>query len=204
MYPFRLVVGTRNEKKLRELKYLFTPYDVNLSSLAEIPDSIDVEETGTTFQENANLKASQQALHLRQWVLGEDSGLSVDALDGAPGVYSARFSGEHATDESNNALLLEKLGDLPPEQRTAWYTCHMALSDPLGKVHINCEARCYGRILTEEKGTGGFGYDPIFEIPEFHLTFGELGDTVKSILSHRARANRKFVPQLLSLINQLQ
>jgi XTP/dITP diphosphohydrolase len=99
---FRLVLGTRNAKKLRELEYLLAPYDVALSSLAEIPDSIEVEETGTTFKENANLKATEQALHLRQWVLGEDSGLSVDALGGAPGVYSARFSGENATDESNN------------------------------------------------------------------------------------------------------
>lgn len=203
MPPFRLVVGTRNEKKLSELKFLLAPYDVNLSSLSEIPDSIEVEETGSTFRENANLKASEQAMHLRQWVLGEDSGLSVDALSGSPGVYSARFSGVGATDQSNNALLLERLGDLPLEKRTAWYTCHMALADPLGQVHINCEARCYGRILMEEKGTGGFGYDPLFEISEYHQTFGELGDTIKSVLSHRARANRKFVPQLLALIKQL-
>lgn len=203
MPPFRLVVGTRNEKKLSELKFLLAPYDVNLSSLSEIPDSIEVEETGSTFRENANLKASEQAIHLRQWVLGEDSGLSVDALSGSPGVYSARFSGVGATDQSNNALLLERLGDLPLEKRTAWYTCHMALADPLGQVHINCEARCYGRILMEEKGTGGFGYDPLFEISEYHQTFGELGDTIKSVLSHRARANRKFVPQLLALIKQL-
>lgn len=204
MPTFRLVLGTRNTKKLRELKYLLAPFDITLSCLAEIPNSIEVEETGTTFEENANLKASEQATHLGQWVLGEDSGLSVDALGGAPGVYSARFSGNEATDESNNALLLEKLKDVPLEKRTAWYTCHMALSDPEGNVRINCESRCYGRILKTQKGTGGFGYDPMFEIPEYHLTFGELGDTVKSFISHRARANRKFVPKLLSLINQLE
>ncbi len=202
MLPFRLVVGTHNKKKLRELKYLLQPFGVSLSSLSEIPDAIEVEETGTTFEENACLKASEQAIHLRQWVLGEDSGLSVAALDGSPGVYSARFSGTDATDESNNSLLLEKLGDLPLEKRVAWYTCHMALSDPLGKIHINCESRCYGRIVMQERGTGGFGYDPLFEIMEYHQTFGELGDTIKSVLSHRARANRKFVPQLLALINQ--
>ena len=204
MPPFRLVVGTNNAKKLREMKYLLSPYNnIELSSLAEIPDSIEVEETGTTFEQNAILKAAEQAKHLRQWVLGEDSGVSVAALDGAPGVYSARFSGEHATDESNNALLLEKLEGVASEKRIAWYTSHMALADPLGKIHINCEARCYGRILTEKKGSGGFGYDPLFEIAEYHQTFGELGDSVKSVLSHRARANRMFVPKLLNLIERL-
>ncbi|MFK7768983.1 MAG: RdgB/HAM1 family non-canonical purine NTP pyrophosphatase [Mariniblastus sp.] len=200
---FRLVLGTNNAKKLRELEYLLAPYDIQLSCLADMPDPIEVEETGTTFQENATLKATEQAKHLRQWVLGEDSGLSVDALDGAPGVYSARFSGENATDETNNALLLEKLSGVPKEKRRAWYTSHIALSDPLGNVHINCEARCYGRILAEQKGTGGFGYDPMFEIAEYHQTFAELGNTVKSVLSHRARANRIFIPRLLKLIKTL-
>ena len=111
--PFRLVLGTNNAKKLRELEYLLAPYDIELSCLADMPDPIEVEETGTTFKENATLKATEQAKHLRQWVLGEDSGLSVDALDGAPGVYSARFSGDNATDEKNNALLLEKLQGVP-------------------------------------------------------------------------------------------
>ncbi len=201
--PFRLVLGTNNAKKLRELEYLLAPYDIELSCLADMPDPIEVEETGTTFKENATLKATEQAKHLRQWVLGEDSGLSVDALDGAPGVYSARFSGDNATDEKNNALLLEKLQGVSKEKRTAWYTSHIALADPLGKVHINCESRCYGRILTEQKGTGGFGYDPMFEIAEYHQTFAELGNTVKAMLSHRARANRIFIPKLLSLIKTL-
>lgn len=200
MAAFRLVLGTNNAKKLRELQRLLAPYDVTLSCLADIPDSIEVEETGTTFEENAILKATEQAKHLRQWVLAEDSGISVAALGGAPGVYSARFSGEGATDETNNALLLEKLQGVSAKKRTAWYTCHMALADPLGEIKFNGEARCYGRILTEQKGTGGFGYDPMFEIAEYHKTFGELGDAVKSVLSHRARANRLFVPRLMSIV----
>ena len=200
MPTFVLVLGTRNAKKQRELEMLLSPYNILLKSLADLPDSIEVEETGTTFEENATLKAVQQAKHLGQWVLGEDSGLSVEALGGAPGVYSARFSGPDATDEKNNALLLEKLQGVPLEKRTAWYTCHMTLSDPEGNVHIQCERRCYGRILPEQHGSGGFGYDPMFEIPEYHQTFGQLGDSVKSILSHRARANRDFVPQLLRVI----
>ena len=200
MSTFVLVLGTRNAKKQRELEMLLSPHNILLKSLADLPDSIEVEETGTTFEENATLKAVEQAKHLGQWVLGEDSGLSVAALDGAPGVYSARFSGPDATDEKNNALLLEKLKNVPLEKRTAWYTCHMTLSDPTGKVHIQCERRCYGRILLEPHGSGGFGYDPMFEIPEYHQTFGQLGDSVKSVLSHRARANRQFVPQLLPIV----
>lgn len=203
MKPFTLVLGTRNKKKQLELEYLLKPYGINLKSLADFPDAIDVEETGKTFQENAALKATEQARHLGQWVLGEDSGLSVEALNGEPGVYSARFSGDGATDESNNALMLKRMADVSPDNRTAWYTCHMTLSDPGGVQRINCEARCYGRILEQPFGTAGFGYDPLFEITEYHMTFGQLGDAVKAILSHRAKANREFVPQLLEVIRAL-
>lgn len=197
---FRLVLGTHNAKKLREMKMLLADLDIDLVSLADLPDPIEVDETGSTFQENAELKASEQAIHLRQWVLGEDSGLSVDALDGAPGIYSARFSGPQATDETNNALLLEKLKGIPREQRTAYYTSHMALSDPLGKIHFNCEGHCHGIIRTQPSGSGGFGYDPLFELAEYHLTFGELGDSIKSVLSHRARAHRLFLPKFRSVL----
>ncbi len=203
MNSFTLVLGTGNQKKRRELEYLLKPHGIALKCLADFPNSIEVEETGTTFAENAKLKATQQALHLGQWVLGEDSGISVDALEGAPGVYSARFSGENATDQQNNALMLEKLAGVPLEKRTARYTCHMTLSDPQGNVRIDCEAHCCGRILFQEFGAAGFGYDPLFEIPEYHLTFGQMGDAVKSVLSHRARANRIFLPQLLRLIDSL-
>ena len=183
MKSFTLVLGTGNKKKRKELEYLLRPQGIQLKSLSDFPDAIEVEETGTTFAENAALKATQQSVHLGQWVLGEDSGISVDALDGAPGVYSARFSGEQATDEQNNALLLEKLAGVPREKRTAFYTCHMTLADPDGNQRINCQAQCHGRILTEAVGTSGFGYDPLFEIPEYHMTFGQMGDAVKAVLS---------------------
>ena len=197
MSQFTLVLGTRNNKKRKELEYLLRPYqDINLKMLDEFEDAIEVEETGTTFAENAALKATEQARHLEQWVLGEDSGISVEELNGEPGVYSARFAGP-------NALLLKKLAGIPAEKRTAWYTSSMALSDPEGQVHIRCEGRCYGRILTEQYGKAGFGYDPLFEIAEYHLTFGQLGNAVKAVLSHRARANRIFVPRLLRLVSQL-
>ncbi len=202
---FVLVLGTRNKKKRRELEYLLSPFpQIQLKSLEDFENAIEVEETGTTFAANAALKATEQAVHLSQFVLGEDSGLSVAALDGRPGVYSARYSGENATDDSNKVKLIEELAGVPTQKRGAWYTCHMTLSDPQGNVLIDCESQCHGRILEAERGSAGFGYDPLFEIPEYGLTFAELGDEVKSVLSHRARANRIFIPRLLNLIAKSQ
>ncbi len=195
-----LVVGSRNRKKVGELLELLGPHGFDLRTLADFPDSIEVVEDGTTFTENAAKKACQQALKLGHWVLGEDSGLCVEALDGRPGVYSARYSGPQATDESNNALLLQELGDLPLERRGAYYVCHMTLSDPAGVVRVDCEGRCHGRIRFSASGQGGFGYDPLFELTEYHRTFGELSAAVKGVLSHRARAVKQFVPQLLDLV----
>src|SRR6478752_6508933 len=123
-----IVLGSHNRKKLRELEELLVPHGFELKTLADFPNAIEVAETGTTFGENARLKAIVQAKHLGHWVLGEDSGLSVEALGGAPGVYSARFSDPGATDERNNALLLEKLIAVSLDNRWAFYTCHAALS----------------------------------------------------------------------------
>ena len=195
-----LVLGSHNRKKLIELAELLEPQGLTLKTLADFPEAVEVEETGDTFAANARLKAVEQAKHLKQWVLGEDSGLSVDALGGQPGVFSARFSGPGATDERNNALLLEKLRDVPLEKRTAHYTCYAALSDPEGNVRTESEGICRGRILLQPAGSGGFGYDPLFEIIECHQTFGELSPAVKSVLSHRSRAIRQIVPQVVRLI----
>jgi XTP/dITP diphosphohydrolase len=194
-----LVLGSHNRKKLGELVQLLAPHGFELKTLADFPAAIEVEETGDTFAANARLKATEQAKHLGQWVLGEDSGLAVDALGGAPGVYSARFSGPGATDEKNNALLLEKLNIVPLEKRTAHYVCYAALSDPTGQVRAESEGLCRGRILAEPAGSGGFGYDPLFEIIECHRTFGELAPAVKAVLSHRSRAMRQLVPLLIAL-----
>jgi len=194
-----LILGSRNRKKLMELEELLVPHGFVLKTLADFPNSIEIDETGSTFAENARLKAVQQARHLKQWVLGEDSGLSVEALGGAPGVYSARFSDPGATDERNNALLLEKLRGVPEDKRWAHYTCHATLSDPDGNVRAETEGTCRGRILTASAGAGGFGYDPLFEIVEYHRTFGELSPAVKRVLSHRSRAIRQLVPQILAL-----
>jgi len=198
--PRLLVLGSHNRKKLIELAELLEPQGLVLKTLADFPSAIEVEETGDTFAANARLKATVQARHLGAWVLGEDSGLSVEALGGAPGVYSARFSGVGATDERNNVLLLEKLHDAPLEKRTAHYTCYAALSDPQGNIRAESEGICRGRILREPAGSGGFGYDPLFEIVECHRTFGELAPAVKAVLSHRSRAIRDLVPQILRLL----
>lgn len=195
-----LVLGTRNRKKCVELEPLLAPYGFRLLTVADLPGAIEVDETGSTFQENARLKASQQAKALGHWVLGEDSGLEVDALKGAPGVYSAHYAGKHGDDAGNNALLLKNLAGVPLEQRGARYVCHISLANPQGEVLIDVEEYCRGRIRTEASGVAGFGYDPLFEVVEYHKTFGELGLEVKSILSHRARAVRQFLPKLLDLV----
>ncbi|MFM7072767.1 MAG: non-canonical purine NTP pyrophosphatase, partial [Planctomycetota bacterium] len=157
-----LVVGSRNRKKIGELVELLGPHGFRLRTLADYPQSIDVVEDGASFAENAAKKACQQAILLGEWVLGEDSGLCVEALGGAPGIYSARFSGAGATDASNNEQLLARLAGVPRERRGAYYVCHMTLSDPAGKVRIDCEGRCHGRIREVASGAGGFGYDPLF------------------------------------------
>jgi XTP/dITP diphosphohydrolase len=198
--PRTLVLGTRNRKKLAELVALLAPLGLELVTLDAFPQALDVDETGLTFAANAALKATLQARHLGHWVLGEDSGLSVDALQGAPGVFSARFSGPGATDEKNNDLLLHQLRDTPLEQRTAYYTCHATLADPTGTIRADVEGRCFGRLRTERQGTGGFGYDPLFEVVEYGQTFGELPAEVKAQLSHRAQAMRQLLPIVTSLI----
>jgi XTP/dITP diphosphohydrolase len=197
---FDLVLGTGNAKKLIELRSILPADRIALTSLAEIPQAIEVDETGTTFAENAALKATEQALHLKRWVLAEDSGLTVDALGGAPGVYSARYAGTHGDDEANNDKLLAELADLPDDRRGAKFNCYLCLSDPQGRVRIESHGTCGGRIATSRSGTAGFGYDPLFIIPEYHRTFGELDLTVKRAISHRSRALSRFIPKLLRLI----
>ncbi len=194
-----LVLGTRNRKKGIELTELLAPRGFSLITLDQLPESIEVEETGDTFAANAALKACEQARQLGRWVLGEDSGLVVDALDGAPGVYSARFSGPGASDESNNRLLLERLSGVPIERRTAHYVCYAVLADPHGHPRAESQGECHGRILFEPSGSAGFGYDPLFEVIEYHHTFGELGAVTKTALSHRARAIRQLLPAMLDL-----
>jgi XTP/dITP diphosphohydrolase len=199
-----LVLGTHNRKKGRELSRLLEPFGFDLRTLADFPDAIEPVEDGHTFEENAAIKATQQARHLHRWVIGEDSGLEVQALEGEPGIYSARYAGPDADDPTNNQLLLDRLRDVPTTRRSARYVCHITLADPEGNVRAECEASCRGRIALQPSGTSGFGYDPLFLIPEYHQTFAELGETVKSVISHRSRATRLIVPKILALKPQIE
>jgi XTP/dITP diphosphohydrolase len=194
-----LVLGTGNRHKAIELTDLVRPAGVELRTLADFPGIGEMVENGDTFAANARLKAAGYARHLDRWVLADDSGIAVDALGGRPGVHSARYAGPQATDEANNRLLIEQLQRVPRERRTAQFVCHIAVADPTGAIRAESEAACHGRILFEPRGRQGFGYDPLFEIVEYHRSFGELGLRVKAYLSHRARAAVRLLPDLVRL-----
>lgn len=194
----RLVLGSRNKKKLGELVDLLGDLGIELTDLSPYPNAPEVEETGDMFEANARLKATQLAPVLNEWVLGEDSGLCVPALGGAPGVISARYAGDH-DDAANNAKLLRELNGKTGDARAAYYVSTAALANPAGEVVAVVEGRCWGVIGTEPKGAGGFGYDPLFVIPEYHATFGELSSRVKHALSHRGRGIAKLRPTLRKL-----
>jgi XTP/dITP diphosphohydrolase len=195
-----LVLGTRNAKKRREIEEILGDLPLVLEDLSRYPDAPEVVEDGATFEANARKKASETARAVGHWALGEDSGLVVPVLNGRPGVYSARYAGKQGDDEANNNRLLAELAPYPPEQRGAYYVCVAALAAPDGTVHAVTEGRCHGRILPERHGHGGFGYDPLFAIPEYHQTFGELTSRVKHALSHRARALAHLRPSLRTLL----
>ena len=202
-YP-PLVLGSHNQKKKAELIGLLAPLGFEIHDLSQYPNSIDVEETGKTFAENARQKAVEQAKILNAWVIGEDSGLEVEALGGRPGVYSSRYAGKpfaerEKNDEANNDKLLAELEGLPIEKRGARYVCHIVLSDPNGKIVAEAENYCYGRILTERHGSNGFGYDPLFYLPERGKTFAELTEEEKLAVSHRGCALRSFAKQFKEL-----
>lgn len=195
-----LVVGSRNPKKRQEIVEILGDLGLDLRDLTSWPDAPEVVEDGATFADNARKKAVELACYLNQWVLGEDSGLVVPALNGRPGVYSARYAGKQGDDAANNARLLAELALLPDDRRPAYYVCTAALADPQGEVRAVVEGRCHGVILREARGSGGFGYDPLFLIPEYHRTFGELSPRVKHALSHRARALAQLRPVLRSCL----
>jgi XTP/dITP diphosphohydrolase len=197
--PPVLVVGTRNVKKRREIVEILGEA-LEVRDLTAWPDAPEVVEDGDTFEANARKKAVELSRHLGHWVLGEDSGLVVPALDGRPGVYSARYAGGQGDDAANNAKLVAELVPLPEEQRAAYYVCTAVVADPTGEVRATAEGRCHGLMVLESRGGGGFGYDPYFLIREYHQTFGELSARVKHALSHRGRALAQLCPQLRRLL----
>jgi XTP/dITP diphosphohydrolase len=206
--PIPLVLGTRNRKKGLELAQLIAPpWEPNprlarlvAQTLDDLPGAPEVGEDADTFAGNARKKASETARALGRWVVADDSGLAVDALGGAPGVLSARYAGTHGDDEANNRKLLDALADVPDERRGAAFACALALADPDGVIHLESHGACRGRIVHQPLGRGGFGYDPLFLVLEYHRTFGELSPLVKQQLSHRARAFARLRPGLDRLI----
>ncbi|MFH1199321.1 MAG: RdgB/HAM1 family non-canonical purine NTP pyrophosphatase [Candidatus Omnitrophota bacterium] len=186
----KLIVATQNKKKLEEIKEILKSLKLEISSLADYPLSPCTIENGKTFQANAIKKARTIARFTGELTLGEDSGLCVDALGGAPGVKSARFSGADKSDDKNNAKLLQLLGNLPLGKRKAHYVCAVALADKDGLIGV-VEGKCNGVIAVEAKGEAGFGYDPLFVIPKYRKTFAELGMRIKHKMSHRYHALKK-------------
>lgn len=184
----RLVIASRNQHKVQELRKMLEGLDYEVVSVDQVGDFPDVVEDGTTFQQNAAKKARETARLTNCLSLADDSGLEVDYLDGQPGVYSARFAGEPSDDAKNNARLLALLEDVPEESRRAQFRCVMALADPNGGQVQICEGICQGVIGHHPRGSHGFGYDPLFIVPEFGQTFAELGEDTKNAISHRGKA----------------
>ena len=195
------IIATGNQHKFRELKTLLAMPGIRWHSLAEFPRVPEVNETGKTFDENAVHKAQTVADATGHLALADDSGLEVEALNGAPGVRSARFAGRHGDDQANNATLLQRLEGVPPARRRARYRCSLALADPSGPIALT-SGSWSGRIAAAAKGAGGFGYDPIFLLPRLGKTVGELPSTLKGRLSHRVHAARRMRPFLKSLVRQ--
>jgi len=194
----RLLLATQNSKKVAELAHLLGELEIELLTPRDIGGLPDVIEDQDSFAGNARKKACSAALESGLPALADDSGLEVDALDGAPGVHSARFAGQHGDDEANNALLLQKLDGLPESRRGAHFTCALALADAQGQILGEWLGQAFGRILEESRGTRDFGYDPLFLFTEegFPVTgrgFAELDHDQKSLVSHRGRALRQFV-----------
>ncbi|MGL4552775.1 MAG: non-canonical purine NTP pyrophosphatase [Gemmataceae bacterium] len=196
-----LVVGSRNTKKRAEIVGLLADLPVEVRDLTAYPDAGDVVEDCGSFAANCRKKAGEYAARLGAWVLADDSGLVVPALGGAPGVDSALYAGAHGDDEANNDRLLREMAALGDEKRAAHYVCVLALADPSGRVVAESEGRCGGVIARQRRGPGGFGYDPLFVVPEYHRTFGELSARVKQALSHRARALAAIRPRLRSFLD---
>ena len=197
-----LVIASSNAGKVREFQELLAELDLAIEAQ---PKGLDVEETGATFAENARLKASAVARATRTWALADDSGLSVDALDGAPGVHSARYAD---SDSARIARLLQELDQAHASSsqpstnpnRQAHFAAALALADPNGTIQLEVEGRCPGLILETPRGTGGFGYDPVFLVPEAGLTFAEMDRALKGRIGHRGRAFALLAPALKELL----
>lgn len=194
--PIDLVVATRNKNKLAEIRDLLADLDFNVLSIADFPGIPEIVEDGNTFEENAEKKAVQVAQITKKLTIADDTGLEIDYLGGKPGIHSARFAGENATDEDRNRKVLDALKDVPGPERTARFKCAVAIVNHDAAVEIVVGTR-EGEIALEPRGSAGFGYDPLFIVPEYGKTYSELGQEMKNQISHRGLALKK-AKELLS------
>lgn len=195
-----LLIATSNRKKKSELQEILAGYDINVVSLDELEGMPDIDEDGATFADNALKKARTMAKISGMLTLADDSGLMVDALGGAPGIYSARFAGPDCNDADNNAKLLKLLGKVPKTERTARFVCVIAMAIP-GSIAETAQGICEGSIIETPRGQKGFGYDPLFIPAGYTQTFAELGEGMKNQISHRGRALQAAKPLLRRLLN---
>lgn len=195
----QVVIATKNRGKAKDFEALFTPLGYEVVTMFDVAPDMEIEETGTTFEENAVLKAETLSKALGTIVIADDSGLAVDALDGAPGVYSARYAGDH-DDEANIVKVLENLKGVPEEERTARFMCALAIAGPELET-TTVFGSCEGVILEEKRGTNGFGYDSIFFVPELNRAMAELSPEEKGAISHRGNAIRKLADLLPTLLH---
>lgn len=196
-----IVLATKNRGKVREVKDLLKNMKIGVSSLFDFPEIPQAEETGRSYRENAGLKASFLASKINKITLADDSGLEVDALDGKPGIHSARFINEEFSDEERNRELLKLLKEIPPSKRTARFRCVIAIAKPAGEI-IFCEGICEGVISKSIRGEKGFGYDPVFYVPGYHKTFAEMDMLLKNKISHRGIALHKAKKVLEGLLQE--
>ncbi|MGG1677616.1 XTP/dITP diphosphatase [Neobacillus sp. NRS-1170] len=186
-----VIIATKNPGKAREFEHIFAPRGYSVKTLLDFPEIPEVEETGSTFEENAILKAEAVSQALNRMVIGDDSGLIVDVLEGRPGIYSARYAGEPKNDQNNTEKVLSELKGVPEAERTARFYCALAVAVQ-GQETFTVSGTCEGRILEEQRGTNGFGYDPVFYVPEKGRAMAELSSDEKNKISHRANALKKL------------
>ncbi len=190
----KIIIASKNLHKIRELKSIlkFQFTNIDILSLLDFPDYIPSKENAKSFKENAIIKSQETAKKFNMWTLSDDSGLVVPALNGCPGIYSARFAGEKSTSQDNRKKLLLEMKSLKDEDRHAYFECWIALASPEGEIKKCSNGICEGRIIEIEKGGDGFGYDPLFIKTEYNKTFAELNEDIKNKISHRRKALDKM------------
>lgn len=195
----QILIATKNIGKINEFKHLMKRYEVEVVSLLDINYEPEIEETGLTFEANALIKAREIATQYKVMTIADDSGLEIDALEGRPGVFSARYAGGARSDDANMDKVLSEMTEVSESERQARFVCVLAVVDEKGKA-FTVRGECEGMILNEKRGTSGFGYDPIFYVPKLSKTMAELSKDEKSAISHRGNAFKKLGERMNELI----